>query len=409
MAAKNTEALARAVLLTANKRAGEIFLENFEQEKQIDAAYFEVAKFDDLTDDLANQLSKTNNPLVVVISDDILSADALFLSNKIDELRPDAAIIWTPQGKSVDAVAAMRAGVRAILTKQLGFAETKAAVLQNGEEARKRWQSVVANTAASQKVDTRGAGITIISPKGGVGKTTVSSNIAVGLAKKAPNQVVLVDLDIQFGDVSSALGLKPAHTILDIVKGPAKNDLLVLKSFLTEHESSLRVVPAPLAPEDASHITVDEVSHLLKTLIAEFEYVIIDTSPGFNEFTLAALELSADTIVVSELDVPSIRGVRKALDVLQALNITGNRRHIVMNNMGRDGGLKMSDARKLISEPVDAEIPSSTKVMFSTNEGVPLLSRSKRGRATHQLQKLVDSLTRSSKPGAYTPNEGVVA
>jgi len=409
MAINNTEALARAVLISGENDKRLVFEGLFHDEPRIDAATFAVSKFADLTDELSHQLSKTNNPLVVVIADDIAEEEAFLLSRKIDELRPDSAVIWMPESKKPDAVLAMHSGIRAILTKPATDPAVKATVIENALAARKRWESVVANTVGAQKVDTRGAGITIISPKGGVGKTTVSTNIAVGLAKKAPNQVVLVDLDIQFGDVSSALGLKPTHTLMDIVKGPAKNDLLVLKSFLSEHESTLRVVPAPLAPEEASLITVDEVTALLKTLINEFEYVIIDTAPGFNEMTLAALELSADTIVVSELDVPSIRGVRKALDVLQALNIAGNKRHIVMNNMGRDGGLKMADARKLITEPVDAEIPSSTKVMFSTNEGVPLLSRAKRGRAAHQLQKIVDNLTRNSKPGAYTPNEGVVA
>lgn len=409
MAIKNNEAIARAVFFSGDAVKRAMFDALFNAEPQIDAGTFNISTSSELTEALANQLSKTNNPLVVVIDDTIADAEVFALSKRVDELRPDAGIVWVASSKKADAVAAMQAGIRAILAPPADDASVKATVIETALAARKRWESVVANTAGAQQVDTRGAGITIISPKGGVGKTTVSTNIAVGLAKKAPNQVVLVDLDIQFGDVSSALGLKPTHTLMDIVKGPAKNDLLVLKSFLSEHESGLRVVPAPLAPEEASLITVEEVTNLLKTLINEFEYVIIDTAPGFNELTLAALELSADTVVVSELDVPSIRGVRKALDVLQALNIAGNKRHIVMNNMGRDGGLKMADARKLISEPVEAEIPSSSKVMYSTNEGVPLLSRAKRGRAAQQMQKLVDRLTRNVKPGAYTPNEGVVA
>jgi pilus assembly protein CpaE len=408
MARTITEALARVVLLTKDEPTTHLFNSFLGSDPVFDLSIVSISSFKDLTNDRANQLHQTNNPLVVVIAQDSSASDALKLGKRIDELRPDATLVWISPDDKIDPHVAMQSGIRRIVNSAELENVLKQTVVDSAAEARKRWESVVANTLVAQKTDTRGSMITVISPKGGVGKTTVSTNIAVGLARKVPNQVILLDLDVQFGDVSSALGLTPTHTLLDIVKGPAKSDLLVLKSFITEHESGLRVIPAPFAPEEASQITAEEVTKLLSTLIQEFEYVIVDTSPGFTELTLAAIEMSNETVVVSELDVPSLRGVRKALDVLIALNLEGNRRKIVVNNMGRIGGLRISDARKLLSEPISAEIPSSTRVMYSTNEGVPLLSKLKRDRATRELQNLVDSLSRNLRPGAYTPNEGAV-
>lgn len=405
---KNNEAIARVVLLSGEPGNLLRFESHFAGNAKLDAGTVLVPGLSAFSEEILYVLSQVNNPLVVVLGDDISHSDALKIGAQIGQVRPDSSVVLT-SGKKADIAAAMRAGIRAVLDAKASSQEVIALVEEMAQEARARWESVVISTANSQRVDTRGSIIAIVSPKGGVGKTTVSTNIAVGLAKKSPNQVVLVDLDVQFGDVSSALALVPTHTILDIVKGPAKSDLLVLKSFITEHESGLRVIPAPFAPEESSQITSEEITNLLNTLRDEFEYVVVDTAPGFSELTLSALELASDTVVVSELDVPSLRGVRKALDVLQALNLVGNKQRIVINNLGRDSGITLADAKALIVEPISGVISSSSKVSYSTNEGIPLLLRTSRGRVANQFQKIVDGLTHRSRPGAYTPNDGVVA
>lgn len=409
MSTNKKDSIATVVLLSGDAEKRSSFEELLGADPMLEVASFGVAKFSDFDSAIARDIGTENSPLVVVVADDIASADALSICREIDQLRPDGSVIWIASGQNPDAIGAMRAGVRAILEGPVDPRKLKASVVENAHQAQKRWQSVVANAVSAQAVDHRGSVITVISPKGGVGKTTVSTNIAVGLAKKTPNQVVLLDLDVQFGDVASALGLTPTHTLLDVLKGPAKTDLLVLKSFITEHESGLRVIPAPLAPEEASQISAEEITQLLNTLVNQFEYVVVDTSPGFSDLTLAALEKSSDTVIVSELDVPSLRGVRKALDVMIALNLVGNTRKIVLNNMGRIAGLKISDARKLLSEPIAAEIPSSSKVMFSTNEGVPVLQKARNGKAIRELQGLVDGLVKKPRNSAYAPTKGMVA
>ena len=112
----------------------------------------------------------------------------------------------------------------------------------------------------------QGRVINVMSPKGGVGKTTVSTNIAVGLAQREPGSTVIVDLDVQFGDVASALDLEPTHFIADVVHGAARYDAMVLKTFLTMHKTGLYVICAPNSPAEADAITPEDVTHLLEML-----------------------------------------------------------------------------------------------------------------------------------------------
>ena len=173
--------------------------------------------------------------------------------------------------------------------------------------------------------------IGVFSPKGGVGKTTIATNIAIGLGKIAPMSVVIVDLDLQFGDVASGLYLNPEHTVTDAVSPAASQDTLVLKAFLTVHPGGIYAVCAPDNPVDADEITPEQVTRLLEQLAEEFQYVVVDTAPGLPEIGLAAMEPCTDVVWVSAMDIPSVRGLRSGLDVLRQLDILPESRHVVLN------------------------------------------------------------------------------
>src|SRR5690606_32365469 len=158
--------------------------------------------------------------------------------------------------------------------------------------------------------------IAVASPKGGVGKTTIATHLAAALAQHSPTGTVLVDLDVQFGDVAAALDLDPTYTLGDVLSGPVATDAIALKSLLTQHESGLYVLPGVRNPAEADHIGTEHISRLLGTLKREFRYVVLDTAPGLHEQTLAALDQATDVVLVCGLDVPSVRGMRKELDLL---------------------------------------------------------------------------------------------
>jgi pilus assembly protein CpaE len=245
--------------------------------------------------------------------------------------------------------------------------------------------------------------ITVASPKGGVGKTTVASNLAIGLTASAPQSTVLVDLDVQFGDVASALGLVPEYALPDVVHGPAVEDTMVLKTFLTQHPSGLYAVCGAESPAAGDTVTAADVSRLLTSLSREFRYVVVDTAPGLSEQTLAALDRATDVVMLSSMDVPGVRGLRKELDVLRELCMIPAGRHVVMNFADAKGGLSVRDVETAIGTGVDVVVPRSAAVPPTTNQGVPILASGRRDPAVKELRRLVArfAATPIVRPGRY--------
>ena len=164
--------------------------------------------------------------------------------------------------------------------------------------------------------------IVVISPKGGSGKTAVSSNLAVALAQRHPGRVVAVDLDVQFGDLATALSLTPEHTLAQLAR-TTQIDATTVKLFLTPYYNGLYVLAGAHDPVDADAIGHAHVSEVLPLLAQNFDYVIVDTPAGLDERTLAAIECATDLLLVSSLDVTSIRSLRKALDALDHIGRQG--------------------------------------------------------------------------------------
>lgn len=231
--------------------------------------------------------------------------------------------------------------------------------------------------------------ITILSPKGGSGKTSVGTNLAIGLAARNPRQVVLVDLDLQFGDVANVLRLSPTNTIGDVArKWPV--DSANLKLGLTSHTSGLYTLCAPLNPAEADDIVASHVTGILGALHQSFKYVVVDTDPGLSERVLSALDISTDMILVCATEVPSIRGLQKALQALDVVGITEPRRHFLINRADAKVGIELPDIERSIGHKVDVEVPSSIDMVRATNDGIPVMESQSNPTLVKAFQKLVD-------------------
>jgi pilus assembly protein CpaE len=324
----------------------------------------------------------------------------LTLASRLDVQSPGITVVLMAEASPQMWQAAMRSGIRDLLSPSADVLTIREAVERAGAAAagRRRVLRPVEETARYT-----GRVITVASPKGGVGKTTVSTNLAIGLTAAAPQSTVLVDLDVQFGDVASALGLVPEYALPDVAHGPATEDTMVLKTFLTQHPSGLYAVCGAESPAAGDTVTAADVTRLLTSLSREFRYVVVDTAPGLSEQTLAALDRATDVVMVTSMDVPGVRGLRKELDVLRELCMIPAGRHVVMNLADAKGGLSVRDVETAIGTGVDVVVPRSAAVPVSTNQGVPIVAGGRKDPAAKELRRLVSrfSATPIVRPGRY--------
>lgn len=230
--------------------------------------------------------------------------------------------------------------------------------------------------------------IVVVSPKGGSGKTAVSANLAVALAQRHPGRVVAVDLDVQFGDLGAALSLRPERTLAHLVRA-AQIDATTVKLHLTSSDFGIFVLAGANDPVEAEAVGPAHIATVLSVLADNFDYIVVDTAAGLDERTLAALERATDLLVVSSLDVTSIRSLRKALDALDHIGVAADRA-LVLNRADSRVGLTPSDAEDALGMTITCSIPSSREVPMSLNVGTPISASRTKSAVAKQFQELAE-------------------
>ena len=311
---------------------------------------------------------------------------ALDAARRFDVERPDVSVLLVAPASAALLEQALRAGVREVLAPDASNTDVVAAFERASQLSQRRRASFGVPTEA---LPPTGQIITVISPKGGSGKTTTCTNLALGLANAAPGQVVLVDLDLQFGDVASALHLDPESTMVDVARAP-RVDPATVKVALTSHASGLYVLAAPESPADAETISADVVAAALQILADQFRYVIVDTDAGLSEHALTAIEVATDLVCMCSMDVPSIRSLRKELLALDQLELTSARRHFLVNRADSRVGLDAADIEATVRLSIDVQVPSSRAIPLSLNQGSPVVESDPRSAVAKQFMALVN-------------------
>jgi len=213
--------------------------------------------------------------------------------------------------------------------------------------------------------------ITVFSPKGGTGKTVITTNLAASLAKAESRRTLLLDLDLQFGDAAIMLGIEPEKTIFDLVNAPGELDPEKLAGYTTKHKSGLDILPAPLRPEDAELVTEAKLGRLIEVARVCYDVILVDTSPFFHGPMLATLDRTDELLLVSSLDVPTLKNVRLALATLDMLSFPSQRVKIVLNRANSKVGMKQREVESALERKITHEIPSDRAVPLSVNKGAP--------------------------------------
>ena len=326
-----------------------------------------------------------SQPEVVVLGPGLAPPVTIALAEAFDLLHPEVCVVIVAKPSTRLWEHALRAGVREIITPGSEDDQVREALTRAGSAAARRRAT---SSVAQREEAPRGRVITVMSPKGGAGKTTVATNLAARLALSAPGRVAIIDLDLQFGDVASALGLGPQATIADAARLGNQLDSTALKVFLEPHPSGLYALVGPHFPAEAEEVSSSTAGEMIDILAEEFDYVVVDTAAGLDEYALAAAERADDLVLVCVTDVPSVRGLRKALDAIDLLGMTKARRHLVLNRSDDKVGLSAGDVEATIGVPVEASVPTSRSIQIAVNQGAPVVQSDPRSAAAKAMSGL---------------------
>jgi pilus assembly protein CpaE len=239
----------------------------------------------------------------------------------------------------------------------------------------------------------KGRIISVVSAKGGVGKSVVAANLAVALRTQTGGEVAIIDGDLQFGDVPVMMRLVPQYTIVDAVDAGDRLDAQMLRSLLTRHDlSGVLSLAAPSDPRHADQIRADDVVRIAKAMADACDYVVIDTPPQLNDISLSVMEISDDVVLVTSADIANVKNVKIALEVLGLLGISEHKAHLVMNRAGSKAKLDLPAVERTLRTRVSCHVPSSVVVPESVNRGVPVMLHAPKSSVAKAFEELAQEI-----------------
>ena len=221
--------------------------------------------------------------------------------------------------------------------------------------------------------------ITITSATGGCGKTFFATNLGYFLTQHTQGRACIVDLDLQFGEVSTALRLRPKYTISDALDRAATGDVDLdtqIEEYTVSHETGVTVLAAPRDPSEADRITPPEVTRVLQAAKQHFDWIIVDTPPALSEIVLAAFDVSDELYSMATLDLPSVRNMSVFLGTLERLKIANDNVRLILNKAETDVGIDVEQVTRLFPRGFDAVLPYAKEVSRSINVGMPVMASS---------------------------------
>jgi pilus assembly protein CpaE len=237
----------------------------------------------------------------------------------------------------------------------------------------------------------RGRLTTLFSPKGGVGKSVLAVNLATALAQAGTGRVALVDLDVNFGDISVMLRLKPAHHVGEAAAAGAHLDNVLIDSLLVHDErSNLAILAAPPGGAGSERLTAESASNIVAVMRTVADHVIVDTPGGLDDNVLQVLSESDDIVFVVGMDVPSVKNARLGLQAMELVGIPLDRIIIALNRSDSRVHLSQRDIERALQMKVDASFPSDALVPQSVNTGVPAVLEFGRSRFAGRVREMAD-------------------
>ena len=347
----------------------------------------------------AIRLAMELRPDVIVMDINMPEMDGIAATELISERLPSSAIIMmSVHGEAEDLKRAMLAGAREFLVKPFSGDEFSTSIKRVHErEAGRRAQFQTAvivppeDAAASDPEDHQV--IAIFSPKGGSGRTTIATNLALALHKETGSRVCLVDANLQFGDVGVLLNLNPKNrSVMDAMEsGDPDGDLI--DSVVINHSTGIRVLLAPPSPEGADLITPAYLRKIVDHLRTTHDYVVVDLPSGLTDHSLTVMDAADTILVIAALEITTIKNVRLFLEVADQLEYDRSKVRLVINRSDSAQGIRIGDVEASIRRPIDGTIVSDGRLaVLAVNRGVPFVVSHPEATLSRDIVKLARTI-----------------
>jgi len=331
----------------------------------------------------AIQIAMEMRPDIIVMDINMPGMDGIAASEIISQRLPNSPVIMmSVHGEAEHLKSAMLAGAREFLVKPFSADEFAMSIKRVYErELVRREQMQAAREAATPTVTQAADGgaedhqvIAVFSPKGGAGRTTIATNLALALKRETNQKVALIDANLQFGDVGVLLNLNPKNrSMLDAVEG-GEPDKDIIESVMIDHSTGIRVLLAPPSPEGADLVTPPFLRKMVDILRQGHDWVIVDLPSGLNDHSLGVLDAADQILVVAALEITTIKNVRLFLEVADQLDYERSKLRLVINRSDAAQGIRIGDVEASIRRPIDGSIVSDGRLaVLAVNRGVPFV------------------------------------
>jgi pilus assembly protein CpaE len=328
----------------------------------------------------AISMARDTTPHVVIMDINMPDMDGISATEALLKELPNTQIVILSVQNEPDYMRrAMLAGARDFLPKPPSADELVSTIRKVGPRALAQPAVVPMAQAPGAPVSIasghalHGKVIVVYSPRGGVGRTMVATNLALALQTE-DTPTVVVDAALQFGDVAACLNLQTRNSLLDLVEQVNELDTELVDRIAIHHPSGMKVVAGPARPEQAETVQGSQISKVIRFLATVFQYVVVDTSAALNESTIGAIDASDVVVLIGAPDLPTIKNLRMFFDLGEALNLTPQKIVLIMNRMDKRFGISAEKVADLLKQPIVAQIPLDDRVVpLSTNNGEPFI------------------------------------
>src|SRR5438105_12386359 len=335
-------------------------------------------------------MAKDKNPDVIVLSMEEPVARAAQTMGALADALPDTpVIVYSSMSDAASVRRAMVSGARDYLVKPPRPEELTRAiysVLEQEERRRTRMSGAAAATAA------RGTVITVFGAKGGIGKTTISTNLSAALCKATNRAVAIVDMDTRFGDVAIMMDVVVEFSIADVGRNIDTVTRENISEYLVRHASGVEILPAPLHPTEWGALSRQHITTVIDLLSQTHDYVIVDTPGAFNELVATALEAADIILLVTSMDIASIKDTALALEMLRAAAVSEDKVKLIINHSTSANSLRPEDVERVLEYQVYWRIPHDVAVSNSNQLGQPIVVTKPYARASRAISEIAASL-----------------